>query len=71
MTERYCLYHRDHSGSPYSLDIHHPPWPLQHAHAVIAANTMLEVAGLDAIEDRPLLHFAKRQDIVAWAPSGL
>ena len=71
LTERYCLYQLGHTGAPYRMDIHHPPWPVQRAHAAIAVNTMLDVHGLTPIDPSPLLHFAKRQDMVAWAPSGL
>lgn len=71
LTERYCLYHVDHGGHPYRLDIHHPPWPLQHARSAIAANTMLDIHRLTPLESSPLLHFAKRQDMVAWAPERL
>jgi uncharacterized protein YqjF (DUF2071 family) len=71
LTERYCLYHLDHGGSPYRLNIHHAPWSLQPAHASIAVNTMRECNGLTAPDVAPLLHFAKRQDMVAWAPEGL
>jgi uncharacterized protein YqjF (DUF2071 family) len=71
LTERYCLYNLRHGGRPYRLDIHHPPWPLQRADATILANTMLGVHGLAKLDSTPLLHFAKRQDMVAWAPSAL
>jgi hypothetical protein len=71
LTERYCLYHLNHRGRPYRLDIHHPPWPLQPASAELHRNTMADVNGLSLPAGRPLLHFAKRQDMVAWAPSGL
>jgi uncharacterized protein YqjF (DUF2071 family) len=71
LTERYCLYHLDHRGAPYRLEIHHPPWALQRAHAMFARNTMTDVNGI-ALPDRvPWLHFVKRQDIVAWAPTSL
>ena len=71
LTERYCLYHVDHSGRPYRLEIHHPPWALQHATADIVHNTMSEAAGISLPESAPLLHFAQRQDTVAWAPHRL
>jgi uncharacterized protein YqjF (DUF2071 family) len=70
LTERYCLYHHDHSGAPYRLDIHHPPWRLKSARAVFERNTMAAAAGIN-IGDAPVLHFAKRQDMVAWMPSHL
>jgi uncharacterized protein YqjF (DUF2071 family) len=71
LTERYCLYAVDHSYRAYRLDIHHPPWPLQIAEAEIACNTMAEAAGLQLPSMAPLLHFSKRQDMVAWPPDTL
>jgi uncharacterized protein YqjF (DUF2071 family) len=70
LTERYCLYHHDHSGAPYRLEIHHPPWRLQPARAVFERNTMAAAAGVN-LSDAPVLHFSKRQDMVAWMPSHL
>jgi uncharacterized protein len=69
LTERYCLYHVDHRGQPYRLEIHHPPWPLQPAHAQWLQNTMAHASGLSLPDEAPLLHFVRRQDMVAWAPS--
>jgi uncharacterized protein YqjF (DUF2071 family) len=71
LTERYCLYNQDHRGVPYRLDIHHPPWALQLAVAELKHNTMAVAAGLSLPDIRPLLHFSKRQDMVAWTPSKL
>jgi uncharacterized protein len=71
LTERYCLYHVDHQGHPYQLDIHHPRWPLQAAEAVLLRNGMGEVNGLRLPDQAPLLHFVKRQDMVAWMPARL
>jgi len=71
LTERYCLYAIDHSGRPYRLDIHHPPWPLQRAEAQISRNTMTTAAGIPLPSDDPLLHFSKRQDMVCWLPQRL
>ena len=70
LTERYCLYHVDRSGIPFCLEIHHPPWVLQPAEAELTKNTMAEASGL-TISGRPLLHFVKRQDAVAWLPQML
>jgi uncharacterized protein YqjF (DUF2071 family) len=69
LTERYCLYHLHHSGAPYRLDIHHPPWSLQLAAAWITQNTMGDVNGLPLPGPPLLLHFARRQDVVAWLPT--
>jgi len=68
LTERYCLYNLSRRGAPYRLEIHHPPWPLQPAHARLTRNTMAEVNGLALPDRAPLLHFSRRQDMVAWAP---
>ena len=66
LTERYCLYTVDASFHARRLEIHHPPWPLQAAQAAIAVNTMADAAGIRLPSTAPLLHFAKRQDMVAW-----
>jgi uncharacterized protein YqjF (DUF2071 family) len=66
LTERYCLFTVDRTSQPCSVDIHHPPWPLQAAEAAIEANTMAEAAGIRLPAVAPLLHFSRRQDMVAW-----
>jgi uncharacterized protein YqjF (DUF2071 family) len=66
LTERYCLYTVDGAGHPCRLDIHHPPWSLQAAEAEFDVNTMAEAAGIRLPQAPPLLHFAHRQDMVAW-----
>jgi uncharacterized protein YqjF (DUF2071 family) len=66
LTERYCLYTVDGSSRPCRLEIHHPPWPLQPAEAVFSVNTMAEACGLRLPSTPPVLHFSKRQDMVAW-----
>src|SRR5204863_523521 len=65
LTERYCLYHVDHFGRPSRLEIHHAPWQLQRARAEISQNTMTDALGIP-LDGPPLLHFAKRQDVVTW-----
>jgi uncharacterized protein len=69
--ERYCLYTLDEEERVLRGDIHHPPWPLQPAEADFAVNTMAEQVGI-ALEGDPILHFARRQDVVFWlnAPVG-
>jgi uncharacterized protein YqjF (DUF2071 family) len=71
LSERYCLYHLHWSGVPYRLEIHHPPWLLQSADAELTRNTMADAAGLPLPATTPVLHFSKRQDMVAWAASKL
>lgn len=66
LTERYCLYTVDRRDRPRRLEIHHPLWSLQPAEAEIRVNTMAEAAGIQLPPAPPLLHFARRQDAVAW-----
>jgi uncharacterized protein YqjF (DUF2071 family) len=71
LTERYCLYHHDRRGRPYRLEIHHRPWSLQQARATINNNTMAAASQLTVSSSAAFLHFARRQDVVAWAPARL
>ena len=66
LTERYCLYTLDDSFHVQRLDIHHLPWPLQSAEAMFQTNTMADAAGIRLPSMAPVLHFSKRQDMVAW-----
>jgi uncharacterized protein YqjF (DUF2071 family) len=66
LTERYCLYTTTRSGEPRRLEIHHQPWPLHLADAQIAVNTMASAAGIALPKTAPLLHFAKRLDVLTW-----
>lgn len=65
LTERYCLYARRSDGSLWRNEVHHLPWPLQSAEATIERNTMLETHGI-SVSGAPLLHFARRLDVVVW-----
>ena len=67
LTERYCLYALDGENRARRLEIHHRPWPLQTAELEVTRNTMAEAAGLRLPAIAPVLHFAKRQDMVAFA----
>ena len=71
LTERYCLYHHDRRGRPYRLEIHHRPWSLQRARATITNNTMAAASQLTVSNSPAFVHFARRQDVVAWAPARL
>jgi uncharacterized protein YqjF (DUF2071 family) len=68
LTERYCLYSAGSEGRICRGEIHHPPWLLQRAEAQFSRNSMAQAAGLALSGELPVLHFAKRQDMVAWAP---
>jgi len=67
LTERYCLYTIDGDYRARRLEIHHRPWPLQPAELEITRNTMADAAGIRLPSVAPLLHFSKRQDMVAFA----
>lgn len=67
LTERYCLYAAK-GGRVYRGEIHHPPWQLQVAEAELVRNTMAEAAGLTIPSHKPILHFARLQNMAAWAP---
>ena len=71
LTERYCLYNVDDEFKAYRLEIHHPPWDLQVAEADITLNTMADAAGIRLPSMAPLVHYSRRQDVVAWAPERL
>jgi uncharacterized protein len=63
--ERYCLYTLDDRMSVLRGEIHHPPWQIQLAEARIASNSMGRQLGND-FQERPVLHYADRQDVVFW-----
>lgn len=66
LTERYCLYSIGRKGQLFRGDIHHVPWPLQPAVAEIEVNSMAAASGIDLPDSEPILHFAKRLDVVVW-----
>jgi uncharacterized protein YqjF (DUF2071 family) len=65
LAERYCLYTLDDAHRLWRAHIHHPPWPLQSAAAEIRQNTMADPHELH-LKGEPVLHFARRQDVVIW-----
>jgi len=68
LTERYCLYATSARGQIIRGEIHHPPWPLQVAEVEFSRNSMADAAGVPLPVSMPLLHFAKRQDVLVWRP---
>ena len=64
LTERYCLYHHDHRGRPYRLEIHHRPWSLQLARATITINTMAAASRLTLNGAPPL---CTSLDVKTWS----
>jgi uncharacterized protein len=64
LVERYCLYADD---GKMRADIHHRPWPLQ------AADALVELEGLAPVQldGEPICHYAERLDVVIWPPERL
>ena len=69
LTERYCLFTVDKASRPLRVDVHHPRWALQVAEATFERNTMADAVGIRLAARAPLVHFARRQDVVAWLPA--
>jgi uncharacterized protein len=65
LIERYCAYTLDEKRRTLRAEIHHRPWEIYEAEAKIAENTMTAPFGID-LEGEPLLHLARRQDVVIW-----
>jgi uncharacterized protein YqjF (DUF2071 family) len=65
LTERYCLYTVT-GRSVFRAEIQHLPWPLQNAEGRLIVSTIAEAAGLRLPDRAPLLHFARRQDVLVW-----
>jgi uncharacterized protein len=66
LTERYCLYAALEADEPVYGDIHHAPWPLQRAEVQLRVNTMTEPIGIHLPHTKPVSHFARYQEVVAW-----
>lgn len=68
LSERYCLYASNGLAPDARLwrgEIQHEPWPLQRAEAEFELNTMTLPLGV-TLQGEPLLHFARRIDVVVW-----
>ncbi len=71
LTERYCLYSADAGGRVYRGEIHHDRWPLQRAEAEVQVNCMTGQIGVTLPDTKPVLHFSKSLEVVAWLPQAL
>ena len=71
LTERYCLYAADSKSRVKRGDIHHHMWPLQRAEAETGTLNMTDQIGLKLPDIEPLLHYARRLDVVAWPPRSI
>lgn len=66
LTERYALYGGPKADQIVSGEIHHLPWPLQRAEVDLRRNTMSAALGLKLTDTKPLCHFARYQEVLAW-----
>ena len=66
LTERYCLYAAVKPGEIVYGEIHHPPWPLQPADVELSRHTMTHPLGIELPDRKPICHFARYQEVVAW-----
>ncbi len=66
LTERYCLYAADRTGSLYRGEIDHERWPLQPARAEILVNTLGDWLGIELKGEPTALHYSKFLDVRAW-----
>jgi uncharacterized protein YqjF (DUF2071 family) len=67
LTERYCLYALAPDGVLRRTEVHHAQWPLQPAEVDITQNGMLQPQSVP-LQGVPLCHFARRIDVIVWAP---
>ena len=66
LIERYCLYSADGAGRIYRAEVHHGPWPLQRAEAEFERNWVAQAHRVFLPDTAPLLHFARRLDVLTW-----
>lgn len=70
LTDRYCLYAWNRARL-YRAEIHHLPWPLQPAKAVVETNSMAAVAGIHVQEADAVAQFSRTLKVLIWAPERL
>jgi uncharacterized protein YqjF (DUF2071 family) len=66
LTERYCLFAAANPDKVVYGEIHHPPWALQTAEVELRVNTMTQPISVELPERKPVAHFARLQEVVAW-----
>lgn len=66
LVERYCLFQEARKGKIIEINIHHLPWDLQHAEAVVNFNSLTEPFGFTIPDQKPLMHFVKSKKVLVW-----
>jgi uncharacterized protein YqjF (DUF2071 family) len=67
LTERYALLTRS-RGRLLRADIHHRQWVLEPAEAEFKEVTLPAAQGIYLPDTKPLLHYSREQDVIAWPP---
>jgi uncharacterized protein len=68
LTERYCLLTVN-NGKVYRTDIHHAPWKLSPARALISVNSMADPLGIDLPTEPDSVLYSHDISMVAWMPT--
>lgn len=66
LTERYCLYAQAADAKIRRGEILHEPWALAPGAVEIERCTMLSPLGMAMPTEKPVVHFARKLDVVAW-----
>jgi uncharacterized protein len=67
LVERYCLFAVREPGDIVRTDIHHRPWRIHEAHGRLDHADLIPPE-LGPRAGTPLLHVARRQDVLVWRP---
>ena len=67
LTERYALFAHS-SGRLLRADIHHRQWSLEPAEAEFEDLTLPAAQGIRLPGAKPLLHYSRELDVIAWPP---
>jgi len=67
LVERYCLFAVRPTGELVRTDIHHRPWRIHAAQGTVRHGGLIPPE-LWPLPGPPLLHVARRQDVVVWRP---
>ena len=68
LTERYALFAPDGNGGLRRGEVHHGPWPLQHAEVELELESVSAAAGFELSGPPVQAHFARRVDVRCWTP---
>lgn len=66
LTARYCLY-TSNKSQLYRGEIHHAPWPLQQAEAILSDNRMHPALSPSILQTQPILHYVEQIKALFWS----